>query len=119
MNVGDRVKWLPTGQEGRIFEVRDGGIVAVRGEDWAIYDYADRFELVEDHPWQPIDTAPKDGTPILCFIPSYYQGKGGMVVAVWMDFSDRPGWYSEISSVHEPTHWMPLPPAPTGNGAEG
>jgi len=75
-------------------------------------------ESTEDHPWQPIDTAPKDGTPILGFIPSYYQGKGGMVVAVWMDFSDRPGWYSEISSVHEPTHWMPLPPAPTGNGAD-
>jgi len=48
MNVGDRVKWLPTGQEGRIFEVRDGGIVAVRGEDWAVYDYADRFELVNE-----------------------------------------------------------------------
>lgn len=48
MNVGDRVKWVPTGQEGRIFEVRDGGIVAVRGEDWAVYDYADRFELVNE-----------------------------------------------------------------------
>lgn len=48
LNVGDRVKWSPTGQEGRIFEVRDGGIVAVRGEDWAVYDYADRFELVNE-----------------------------------------------------------------------
>jgi len=47
MNVGDRVKWVPTGQEGRIFEVRDGGIVAVRGEGWAVYDYAERFEKVD------------------------------------------------------------------------
>ena len=55
MNVGDRVKWFPTGQEGRIFEVRDGGIVAVRGEDWAVYDYADRFELVNECRVKPAD----------------------------------------------------------------
>lgn len=55
MNVGDRVKWVPTGQEGRIFEVRDGGIVAVRGEGWAVYDYADRFELVNECRVKPAD----------------------------------------------------------------
>lgn len=52
MQVGDRVRWLPTGQEGHVMELRDGGIVSVRGEDgisdWAVYDYAERFELVSD-----------------------------------------------------------------------
>jgi len=52
MQVGDRVRWVPTGQEGRVMELRDGGIISVFGEDglgnWAIYDYADRFELVNE-----------------------------------------------------------------------
>src|SRR5690606_21383205 len=46
------VRWVPTGQEGRVMELRDGGIVSVFGEggsgNWAVYDYADRFELVNE-----------------------------------------------------------------------
>lgn len=62
--------------------------------------------------WQPIDSAPKDGTPVIGFMPTYYQGKGGQAVIVWMNYTDRPGWYSDVSSIHEPSHWMPLPPPP-------
>ena len=59
MQVGDRVRWVPTGQEGRVMELRDGGIISVFGEDglgnWAIYDYADRFELVNECRVKPAD----------------------------------------------------------------
>lgn len=51
MQVGDRVRWVPTGQEGRVMELRDGGIISVFGEDglgdWAVYDHAERFEKVD------------------------------------------------------------------------
>ncbi len=82
-----------------------------------VIEHSDRWqrmiELIEKMPgWQPISTAPKDGTPILAFMPAYYQGKGGQHVVIWMDYSDRPGWYSHIVGVHEPTHWMPLPMPP-------
>lgn len=57
--------------------------------------------------WQPIETAPKDGTQIL--IP------GG--IAYWR--ADVDGWYT-ITAVEWPglpvqwnvTHWMPLPEPP-------
>jgi len=50
MQVGDRVRWVPTGQEGRVMELRDGGL-----GNWAIYDYADRFELVNECRVKPAD----------------------------------------------------------------
>lgn len=65
--------------------------------------------------WQPIATAPKDGTAFLGWSP---YGK-------WMQlFSWTPGyrgsyWASETcmgvtwDRNHQPTHWMPLPDPPT------
>lgn len=58
--------------------------------------------------WLPISTAPKDGTPILGFMPSYYQNSGGQSVILWMEGQ----WFDNRAFVTEPTHWMPLPPAP-------
>lgn len=56
-------------------------------------------------PWQPIETAPKDGTWVLLYDVCDY-----MVVAVW----DYDGWYdlAEDTAHYHPTHWMPLPPKP-------
>lgn len=59
--------------------------------------------------WQPIETAPKDGTPVLGFMPSYYQGLGGQSVVVWMEDA----WYDMRAFATTPSHWMPLPAAPT------
>jgi hypothetical protein len=58
--------------------------------------------------WQPIGTAPKDGTAILTFQSNLMTG-GKMRVAVWRDDTVPKGW---SASEESPTHWMPLPIPP-------
>jgi len=71
-----------------------------------------RVELVKPEGWQPIDTAPKDGT-------SYLVWAGGVGMAHWVEryqsgyphnapFSENLAAWKSIA-----THWMPLPKAPT------
>lgn len=60
--------------------------------------------------WQPIETAPKDGTAIL-IAKSPCDHWAGMFVAYWSDDLDE--WFYSINRiVRQPTHWMPLPAAP-------
>lgn len=61
--------------------------------------------------WRTIDSAPKDGTHILLYQPSCGQFEGWWHDAwpraceeYWMDYAD---------SEPEPTHWQPLPSAPS------
>ena len=63
--------------------------------------------------WQPIETAPKDGTDILCYErghPKIPEDNGFMAVAHWSNGT----WSEDVSGWVEPTHWMPLPEPPTG-----
>jgi hypothetical protein len=63
---------------------------------------------------QPIETAPKNGTDILCFDP-----EENSFVVVW--FSEYYGWMSTRSlDPYYPTLWWPLPPIPqtTEQGAK-
>lgn len=55
--------------------------------------------------WQPIDTAPKDGTLVLV----YYR-EGGMAVRRFR----KSGRCVDVlnNNAGQPTHWMPLPPPP-------
>ncbi len=67
--------------------------------------------------WRPIETAPKDGTPIL-------GGHSEAVLTVWWEAdgsqnnSGEPGWVDgsfnriEENYTYPITHWMPLPAAP-------
>lgn len=67
--------------------------------------------------WQPIETAPKDGTKVLLFFPGPFNDKAenGIVTGQWTGNTDR-WWLSAIwasSNAHQnPTHWMPLPIPP-------
>lgn len=66
-----------------------------------------------------IETAPKDGTPVLGFMPSYYQGTGGQSVILWMDTNGRGGrWFDNRAWETTPTHWMPPPDPPGLEGGE-
>lgn len=78
---------------------------------------------LEAHIWRPIATAPKDGTDVMVgwrHIDSWF-----VTNAFWMDGEgvepDDVGWWSymlsevsrtKLDGCAEPTHWMPLPPAP-------
>jgi hypothetical protein len=60
--------------------------------------------------WQPIETAPKDGTFVLLYCPSSL----GSYMDVY-SFTECGGWQCsnfEYSPYPDPTHWMPLPDAP-------
>ena len=73
--------------------------------------------------WQPIDTAPRDGTRILVCGGTRSDsgdlyGGGSPFEGVAIAFWDSDGWngghaegYGE-NWRHEPKHWMPLPPLP-------
>ncbi len=74
--------------------------------------------------WQPIETAPKDGTPILASLGPF------MYIVFWSDHPDlkhpyawweqgHAEWENEkLIGYHEhfypasPTHWLPLPKLP-------
>jgi hypothetical protein len=70
--------------------------------------------------WQPIETAPKDGTRILLW------DTDEAVVAKWDDISmgGAKGWQIAVvkligdvnyyEATFNPTHWMPLPEPPRG-----
>ncbi len=55
--------------------------------------------------WQPIATAPRDGTRVLLWA-------GGLATA---GVFDRDEWITDYwgREYHQPTHWQPLPPAPS------
>jgi len=67
--------------------------------------------------WRPIQTAPKDGTPILLLV-QFPGERPDTFVAAWDANSPKWPWrptcdgsaYSEEYA----THWMPLPPPPAG-----
>lgn len=65
--------------------------------------------------WQPIDTAPKDGTHVLLVWPT-----SGPLVGYWFGGDGArgecapPGWRGAEyhSRLVPPTHWLPLPERP-------
>jgi hypothetical protein len=63
-------------------------------------------------PWQPIETAPKDGTSVLVAGRHNYVGQARFVDRDWYEANNDPGdaWGGPLMP---PSHWMPLPPAPT------
>jgi Lar family restriction alleviation protein len=66
--------------------------------------------------WQPIETAPRDGTIILTWITHRATDNGGPVntaaIVSWWG-PDADCWVERDSfDTVRPTHWQPLPPAP-------
>ena len=72
--------------------------------------------------WQPIETAPRDGTIIDVWLGDadesdldFYCSPGSKRSANWFWYRDkfRP-WagLSQLMTFVEPTHWMPLPSPP-------
>ena len=60
--------------------------------------------------WQPIETAPTDGTPILAYEP----GEVPCVVQA-LRYQGHLIWQAccyDMAGLNKPTHWRPLPPPP-------
>jgi hypothetical protein len=80
--------------------------------------------------WQPIETAPMDGTYVLALVnapgvtpavakwETYPEGLGSTPRSQWRireaeDFGTDDEWREDwIEARYEPTHWMPLPKPP-------
>lgn len=57
--------------------------------------------------WQPISTAPKDGTEILIFAEDE-ETTGNVLVSRWRNDTIPNGW----AGSERPSHWLPLPLPP-------
>jgi hypothetical protein len=85
-----------------------------------------------DSKWQPIETAPKDGTLVLLYYPKWrvfgaapFQVEGGYCLAFWSDpcvgdtLPEDSGWYaSDIDGnmlSPQPQLWTPIPEPPEKN----
>lgn len=61
--------------------------------------------------WQPISTAPRDGTPVLVYAP---YGGGFITQSYWKAMPNNGHmWVVDCGEIC-PTHWMPLPSPPKG-----
>lgn len=60
--------------------------------------------------WQPIDTAPKDGTWFVAWDPLLNVNGGGPFICAYD--SSLKQFFDVSAGIEEPTHWMPLPPPP-------
>ena len=65
--------------------------------------------------WQPIETAPKDGTEVLVTLHEYGDPTKRRLYEV-ARYSERgAGWYGPSAhspKLYDPTHWMLLPEPP-------
>ena len=73
--------------------------------------------------WQPIETAPKDGTSVLLYEPGHGIDVGHWYVHTHDEYKERPDGlfervtvsnpgYWNCNETQRPTHWMPLPKVP-------
>jgi hypothetical protein len=61
--------------------------------------------------WNDMSSAPKDGTRFLAYEP---RGEYRHYECWWQDdFANWAGWQDDWDSEPEPTHWQPLPAAPS------
>ena len=121
--VGDAVKWL-TSSAGfdELGSHRDGIVKLYEGLLSAAPQPPEGAGVVDG--WQPIETAPKDGSNILLL-------RGGRCVVGYWDTDKyakrpKPYWSHDCERIfgtreaksNPPSHWMPLPAAPTLAGKE-
>lgn len=59
--------------------------------------------------WQPMETAPKDGTEILGFLLVANKSRAILWRKDWNQWQTVPGY-----ATARPTHWQPLPAPPSG-----
>lgn len=81
-------------------------------------------QFIRDDGWQPIETALRDGTRIMLFIPvldpptiqAQWRAchEGGWDYGEWVDVRDNDVIALGEGDIAKPTHWRPLPEPPNG-----
>ena len=69
-----------------------------------------------ENTWLEIDTAPKDGTPIIiCTIETVDEKKDVFITEVRWENDDKngpAGWYDNYGGDYKPDYWIPMPKMP-------
>lgn len=73
--------------------------------------------MTTNHGWQPIETAPRDGTEILLGYAGSHSCAGYWMGDPALNYWNETGWFwtgANVITEHpdSPTHWQPLPPPP-------
>ena len=106
-----------------------------RRHEWCAAIIAERDALAAEvaamSEWQPIETAPKDGTPVIIWqadghhfehrkswrttpsAPIKYFDDQRYAIGYWRPWG---GWGNRNAADVRPTHWRPLPNPPQGDG---
>ncbi len=98
----------------------DAIIAELREPSEGMLEAAEKREPKVVSEWQPIETAPRDGTPFLakdgqCVFRAFYKKNVGHNVVrpeTLQVFMRPPNSYRAGSHWFNPTHWMPLPEPP-------
>ena len=78
--------------------------IALRLAHAQIRDLRKALAEMPSQQWQPIETAPKDGTEVVVV-----DIDGDRFIASSIDGQN---WYDGVFPIYHPTHWMPLPAPP-------
>jgi hypothetical protein len=99
----------------------EGAIDALLAALAAKHDPVELTAVTPHNGWQPIETAPKDGTPFLCFHHDTEFSPPTSIDLIWYEPSIKT--YTMDGDNEVPfagiTHWMPLPPPPALSRADG
>lgn len=67
--------------------------------------------------WQPIETAPKDGSAVILYDDRFAHSPSSYLMASWHAplkvWAARPNSKGRFTLWHDATHWQPLPAPPT------
>jgi hypothetical protein len=79
-------------------------------QHWGNCAPAASLSMTQNSDWQPIETAPTDGTPVLLFHPAWD------TLEIGIHYGCHPEWQQPNGDLlRMPTHWMVLPlPPPHG-----
>lgn len=96
-------KWR---EEGSPLSIGDSGMLYTPYQIGEALSHA--IEVMKRSEWQPIETAPRDGTRIRCLVIN------DEFILHWEQEDDEypAGWCDDDKTDWNPTHWMPLPDAP-------
>jgi hypothetical protein len=121
-NEGELVEVVGDLRSARINLIASKGVTALGYLDSAIAAL-EAASLVTKG-WEPIETAPKDGTDILAVIVGNHPQTGDPFIpeVVGWDADSAQWWncmwcnYCDARAAYEPTHWRPLPDPPLVKG---